>query len=363
MADSVAEHIAALRDEDWGVREDAASALGAFRDPRSVSPLIYALQDSDRAVRTAASASLLAIGDPAIVPLGHCLQDSDLNVQESAASILATIGDHQVLEPLISALLNTNWIVRMHAARALGRIGDIRALDTLILLLQDKVPAVRDEAGAAITSLGEPSIAPLLETLKHKEWKIRLQAIEALALLKPKAAVDPLLTLMKHDPDTAIRQDAVRALGEIGDSRAVESLMAALNQKSLKTQAIAALGKIGDGQAVPKLLDIVNALVTSEYEGRMAACEDDRYQEELPAVEAAVKALAHIGDKRAIPTLQKALKSTLIRVEAAEALSRFGQAAISPLIAMYKKETDDNIRYHVKETLARLGWRPGQIRL
>jgi len=28
MADSVAEQIAALRDEDWGVREDAATALG-----------------------------------------------------------------------------------------------------------------------------------------------------------------------------------------------------------------------------------------------------------------------------------------------------------------------------------------------
>ena len=63
MADSVAEHIAALRDEDWGVREDAATALGTFRDTRSVQPLIYALKDSDRAVRTAAIASLTAIGD------------------------------------------------------------------------------------------------------------------------------------------------------------------------------------------------------------------------------------------------------------------------------------------------------------
>lgn len=363
MADSVAEHIAALRDEDWGVREDAASALAAFCDPRSVSPLIRALKDSDRAVRTAATASLTAIGDPAIVPLGYCLQDADLNVQESAASILAIIGDYQVLEPLMAALLNTNWIVRMNAARALGRIGDPRALETLIVLLQDRVPAVRDEAGAAITAIGEPSIPPLLEALKHKEWNIRLRAVEALALLKPRSAVDPLLMLMNQDPDTAVRQDAARALGEIGDTRAVESLMAALNLKSLKPQAITALGKIGDTRAVPPLLDIINALVTTDYEGRMAACEDDRYQEELPAVEAAVNALAQIGDERAIPTLQEALKSTLIRVEAAEALSHFGSTAVSPLIAMYQKETDDNIRYHVKETLARLGWRPGQIRL
>ena len=363
MEDSVAEHIAALRDEDWGVREDAATALGTFRDVRSVQPLIYALKDSDRAVRTAAIASLTAIGEPAVVPLGHCLQDSDLNLQENAASILATIGDHQVLEPLIAALLNANWIVRMHAARALGRIGDPKVLDTLILLFQDKVPAVRDEAGAAIIALGDPSIPPLIEALGHKEWNVRLRAVEALALLKPQAAVPHLLKLMKEDPDTAVRQDAVRALGEIGDTQAVGPLLAAMNQISLKTPVISALGKIGDRQAVPSLQKIINALVTTDYEGRMAACEDDRYQEELPAVEAAVKALAAIGDERALPTLREALKSTLIRVEAAEALSRFGKVAIPSLVEMYKNEPDDNIRYHIKETLARLGWRPGQIRL
>ena len=93
-----------------------------------------------------------------------------------------------------------------------------RAIDTLILLLQDKVPAVRDDAGAAISALGEPSIPPLLELLRHKEWKIRLRAVEALALLKPSTAVEPLLDLIVNDPDTAVRQDAIRAIGEIGKS-------------------------------------------------------------------------------------------------------------------------------------------------
>jgi HEAT repeat protein len=363
MADSVAEHIAALADQDWGVREDAAAALGAFADPRSVSPLISALKDSDRAVRTAAIISLTAIGELAIVPLGHCLQDPDLNVQEGAACILAQIGDHQVFEPLIAALLNANWIVRSQAAHALGRIGDPQAIDTLILLLQDKVPAVREEAVGALTALGELSIPSLLEALTHKEWTVRLRATEALALLKPQSASEPLLGLVNHDPDTAVRQDAIRALGEIGDPRSVEPLLNAMNQPSLKTHAITALGRIGNPQAVPRLMAIVNGLVTEQYAGRMAACEDDRYQEDLPPVEAAVKALAQIGDTRAIPTLLEALKSTLIRVEAAQALTRFGKAATSPLIEMYKKETDDNIRFHVKETLARLGWRPNQYRL
>jgi len=40
MADYVSEQIAALRDEDWGVREDAALALGQSGDARGVRPLI-----------------------------------------------------------------------------------------------------------------------------------------------------------------------------------------------------------------------------------------------------------------------------------------------------------------------------------
>jgi hypothetical protein len=34
---------------------------------------------------------------------------------------------------------------------------------------------------------------------------------------------------------------------------------------------------------------------------------------------------------------------------------------IEPLLAVLAHESDDNIRYHVQETLARVGWRAGRI--
>ena len=55
MSDRVLEEIAALRDEDWALREEAAMLLGDFRDPRAVGPLVEALHDEDRAVREAAT--------------------------------------------------------------------------------------------------------------------------------------------------------------------------------------------------------------------------------------------------------------------------------------------------------------------
>ena len=43
MTDPVVEQIAALRDEDWAIREEAAVLLGRFKDPRAVSPLVMIL--------------------------------------------------------------------------------------------------------------------------------------------------------------------------------------------------------------------------------------------------------------------------------------------------------------------------------
>lgn len=363
MADYVGEQIAALRDEDWGVREDAAIALGESGDARGVRPLIEALRDSDRAVQTAATSALTAIGEPAVVDLASCLRDPDLSVQEAAASVLSCIADERVIESLISALVNEDWVVRMHAARAIGRMANSQALDTLILLLQDKVPAVRDETMIALKAIGEQAVIPLLTALKDKNWRTRLKATEALGVLGSKTGVQPLLDIIKHDPDTAVRQDAIRALGDIGDPAAMEPLLQELDTPRHQLQAIEALGKIGDRRTVPTLMKLVTLLDPSRYEGRAPACEDERYEKDLPIVETSIRALAQLKDDRAIPVLIKALQSTLVRKEAAEALKAFGKAAIPPVLELFKKETDENIRFYVKDTLTGLGWSPNRVRL
>jgi len=363
MTDSVAEHIAALDDEDWGIREDAAIALGQLGNARSVQPLIRTLRDSDRAVREAATSSLITLGQPAVLSLGFCLQDPNLQVQEAAASILAKIADEQVYEPLLSALLNPNWIVRMSAAKGLTRLKDARAIDTLIVVLQDKVLAVREEACRAIQAIGEASIPPLLKGLQDPNWRIRLRAVEALSLLKPQAAVAPLMNLVANDSDSAVRQDAIRALGRIGDTHAIPLLLDSLTTPSLQLKAIEALGNLRATEALPPLIVLIQSLPSDAYTDRMEGCTDPQYKEELPPLEAAVTALGEIGDSNAVPILLQALHNTLLRQEAAEALTHFGSAAKTPLLKLLKTTQDDNLRHYVLESLERLGWRPGQIRL
>jgi HEAT repeat protein len=64
-----------------------------------------------------------------------------------------------------------------------------------------------------------------------------------------------------------------------------------------------------------------------------------------------------IGDESALPALAASLGSTFTRAEAAAGLARFGQKSIPWLLPLLTGSPDDNVRYHVKETLALVGWR------
>jgi len=360
MADAVAEQIAALKDEDWAIREEAATALGTFRDSRAVAPLVSVLRDADRAVREAAIGALTAIGEPSVPALGVCLSDPQLGVQEAASAVLAVIADDRVLAPLIASLRNRDWIVRMHAAKALGRIRDSRSIEPLIPLLQDKVKAVREEATAALAAIGDAAIPSLLAALTNTEWLVRLHAVEALGKTRSPAAVEPLLSILFNDQDGAIREDTIRALGLIGDSRALDFLQVALKEPGLRPLAVEAMGQIGDRRAVPVLIKVLEGEDRPEEPRTVAGC-GDKWDEEMATRGAAVRALGAIGDEAAVPLLLKALRDTVTRAEAAAALTRFGSKVVAPLLAIMKQEPDENIQFYVRDTLANVGWRAGRI--
>jgi HEAT repeat protein len=63
------------------------------------------------------------------------------------------------------------------------------------------------------------------------KWsRVRMNAADALAMLKDRAAVDPLIAALK-DEDPYVGRQAALALGTIGDIKAVEPLLAALKEK------------------------------------------------------------------------------------------------------------------------------------
>lgn len=152
----------------------------------------------------------------------------------------------------------------------------------------------------------------------------------------------------------------MRALGEVGDARAVEFLLLAMKEPGLRPLVVEALGKIGDRRAVPALVAVVEGADRPEQSRTITGC-GDQWTEEMTAQAAAVRSLGQIRDAATIPTLIAALQNTVTRAEAATALVAFGQPAVPHLVAVLKREQDGNILFHVKEALARLDWRQGRV--
>lgn len=261
---------------------------------------------------------------------------------------------------MIAALTNKDWIIRMHAAKALSRIRDPASVEPLIPLLQDRVKAVREEATTALAAIGDAAVPSLLAALKHVDWLVRLHAVEALGKTRSAAAVEPLLSVLFNDHDTAIREDAVRALGQIGDERALEFLIVVLKEPGLRPLAVEALGQLGDQRAVSVLIDVLEGVDRPEASRIVAGC-GDKWDEEMVTMGAAARALGALGNDTAIPSLVSALRQTVTRADAAASLARFGSKVIAPLLTLLSQEPDENIRFHVKETLTSVGWRPGRI--
>jgi HEAT repeat protein len=361
MSDRVLEEIEALQDEDWALREEAAALLGDFADPRAIPPLIRVLHDEDRAVREAAAMALRKIGQAALPALVQALKDPNGNVQEAAISVLKDFPDPSTVEPLIECLASKNWILRMHAVKALGQSSGERVVQALIPLLMDPVKAVRVDTTEALARLGAAALTSLLDALDGDEWILRLHACEALGKMGAEEAVPPLCELMLSDRDAAVRQDAAKALGGIGNARALEPLSAALQDLEVRPFAVEALGKIKDVRAVPTLIDIVTGKGRPANARRAANCGDEtgeQFFEEMEVQEHAIGALADIGDDRAIDPVIGALQDTRLRSAAAAALGRFGLRVADPLLARMKTETNSNILYHARAVLTSVGWRP-----
>lgn len=356
----MAENIAALRDEDWAIREEAATSLGMLGDRRAVEPLLLLLRDEDRSVRQAAIGALIQLGEAAVPALAGVARHADPGVQEAVVGILAEVGDERALPELVQALKSLNWIVRSQAAKALGRIRAAESVPLLLPLLQDKVKAVRVETGLALAALGPVALSNLVEALGHHEWLVRLHAVEALGRMKAVEAVDPLLYVLFNDADAAVREDAIRALGEIADRRATAFLLKVIEEPGLRPLAIDALGRIGDPGAVPALIPIANGTARPEVSRMIAGC-GDAWTEEMLAMPAAVRALGLIGDERALPTLAAALLHTVTRGEAAAALVRFGSKSLPHVLPLLKQSQDENVRFYVKETLGKVGWRAARL--
>jgi HEAT repeat protein len=254
--------VKALKDADAGVREAAAESLGRLGDARGQEGLMAAASDSDVRVRTAAVEALAALEDPRSIPVyAKALKDSSAGVRRAAAEALAAMDDApQTVEPLVSALGDTDVHVRLAAVQGLSARKDKRALSALGSLAKDPSPEVRAAAVSALGEMEDPASLPALSAaLKDDNEAVRAQAVRALGNLGSPKATAALIEATK-DRSVEVRSQAAAALAENHDasnSTAVVSALKALLEDSsaeVREESIDALSEIRDAGAVQALI-------------------------------------------------------------------------------------------------------------
>lgn len=238
--------IVAFKGFDGAVREEAGLALRRLREIRPADVVKFALLtmgDPDNEVRTIVAGMLSEMGEP----IGISIQRG-LSGDQAAVNAIFEAKDPRVTEPLINLLKEGKPETRKAAAKMLGGQGD-RAITPLIAAINDVDTGVRKSAVEALGQLGNPRAEePLIQVLGDPDADFRRAVASALSL------VGEPVGLLVHRCLSGERE-AMIALSELADSRAVRSVIRALSNQDMEVRHAAAetLVVLGD-QAVEPLI-------------------------------------------------------------------------------------------------------------
>lgn len=213
-----------------------------------LDPLAVAARSPDAATRERAVWALRNWRDPRGAVLVDAIADADPNIRALAAGGLGQAVGVNPLGTLLDAVKDENASVRRAAVGALGNLPHAPlAADAIIRLLKnDPESNVRETAATALGNSGDPRAHDLLvAALDGKDEGVRATAIQMLGLMHDARAVQPLIGLLS-DKAPRVRMDAVSSLGQIKDARAVAPLVALIEDEDERVRmgAMDALGKI-----------------------------------------------------------------------------------------------------------------------
>jgi HEAT repeat protein len=240
------------------IRWDAATALGDIADNRAIESLVNALlNDPDWKVRQKAADVLANINHlDTIEPLKEAYNDPKAGVRTSVIKTLGIVGGIHVMKTLITALADDDKGVRWTAKEALKNIGD-PSVNHLLKLINAagkyNIPPI------AVPYIGEIVIDRLIAVLFDPDAKdSRLNVVETLKRIG-EPAIAPLLNAAESGNDFEKGVAAV-VLGHIGSTAAVGVLMNLSGHQNawIRINAIQALGDIGDERAIPVLVELLD---------------------------------------------------------------------------------------------------------
>jgi HEAT repeat protein len=255
-----------------------------------------------------------------------------LYLGDLAEDALVKIGE-PAIEPLIKALKNDDWHIRAGAAVALGKTRNARAVEPLMDALKDKDRKIEGWAAKGLGLMGEPAVEPLIKVINEDGYGFQLVA-RALGEIGDPRAIEPLIASLSKDSNHANIIDVSMALGNIG-TPAVGSLIGLLESYNpdIRKEAARALGWIKDKTATDSLF----AAFMKE--------KSPEIQEEI------LQALGRIGDPKAVPPLAAIYYAALtekdapyLRIYAVNALGEIGDPKAVEILLLAFADKDKLVR-------------------
>lgn len=166
----------------------------------------------------------------------------------------------------VATLLNSDdYGDRLSGINQLRQLDPKDAFPLIEPLVNDTNVRVRYAAVSQLSSLGtvdrEKSLALLRDRLHNEpEADVQAAAADSLGGLKLTETLDDLIQLYHHTEEWLVEFSIIACLGEMGDSRAYDVLIEALNSDNtlVKTVAIGSLGELGEPKAVEALQPFIN---------------------------------------------------------------------------------------------------------
>ncbi|WP_310423458.1 HEAT repeat domain-containing protein [Chamaesiphon sp. VAR_48_metabat_135_sub] len=308
------------RDLDLEDRWFGARILGAFKQPQVVTALVALIQQNeDPELTTIASGALTKIGIPAIATMTDLLATPDRGI---AIAILAQIRHSQTIEPLIQVIDDPDPQLRTLIVEALGSFHDPRIPPRLLLKLTDVAASVRQATVVALSLRGDLAVElDLLEHLKPRLFDLNLDVCKSTALglarLPDPEVVGTLAEVLASiNTPNELKSSVILALGWIGTQPAIDSLIAALENRSIDLAP-----------------EIVTAIGKTERE----------------RVYASQRLVAYLNEKE----LYKG-HPAIVKQEIAAALGNLGNINTVTDLVRLLKDPDDRVKLHVMTAISKL---------
>jgi HEAT repeat protein len=373
-----ADLVNAIDDDNYETRSLANRALAALED-LPVEALIASFKRKRRGWPDAASLLAKRPDARTVQAMLRAITNDDAELRAEAAHVLGYMGDARAVEPLIGALRDPTPDVRAYAALSLAALSDPRAVEPLVTALEDENAVVFEAVGSALGKLRDPrAVEPLMRALEREIAGTETSRTELL-LQRPGARL--LVTIPRHS--------IVSALGELGDGRAVQPLLALLAPRPGKevpgrylVAVVTALERLGEPSTV---MPLISLLEEKEQEASRAEQEGTAYWAKYRGwdqshrssyggyklIHAVIHALVSVRGPLGLRAVIQRLGSTLcyysgtdrddtatvfpVRDAAQSEIREMGEAAVEPLLSALRDERGEGTRSAALEMLAKIG--------